>query len=92
MMESSEFGEPQIGRSSVGRKVKSTARQIEAIAISKDYILAAGGDEGMVYLFKFSAPAEKPPIRQTGSDLICIEGEDFDASLSQERPSKAWID
>lgn len=59
------------------------SRQIEALAISKDNILAAGGDEGMVYLFQFSAPAEKLPIRQTGDGLICIEGEDFDVSVPQ---------
>lgn len=59
------------------------SRQIESLSINKDNVLAAGGDEGMVYLFQFSTPVDKLPIRQLGSELVCIEGEDFDASVPQ---------
>jgi WD40 repeat protein len=59
------------------------SRQIETLSMSRDNILAAGGDEGSIYLFQFNPPAEKPIIRQRGDEAISIEAEDFDANVSQ---------
>jgi WD40 repeat protein len=59
------------------------SRQIETLSMSPDNILAAGGDEGMIYLFQFNPPAEKKLIQQTGNEPIIFEAEDFDANVPQ---------
>ncbi len=39
-------------------------RQVEYMAVNPDNILAAGGDEGFLYLFQFDPLANKDPIQQ----------------------------
>jgi WD40 repeat protein len=59
------------------------SRQVETMSMSADNILAAGGDEGYIYLFQFNAPDEKKIIYQSGDEPITIEAEDFDANVQQ---------
>ncbi len=61
------------------------SRQVEAMAMNSDGVLAAGGDEGFLYLFQFNPPLEKPLILQADAQegLISIEAEDFDANVPQ---------
>jgi WD40 repeat protein len=59
------------------------SRQIETLSMNPDNILAAGGDEGTIYLFQFNTPAEKKLIQQTGDEPISIEAEDFDTNVRQ---------
>jgi WD40 repeat protein len=59
------------------------SRQIETLSMSPDNILAAGGDEGYIYLFQFNTPVEKELIVQKGDAPISIEAEDFDANVRQ---------
>ncbi|RCW36817.1 hypothetical protein [Marinilabilia salmonicolor] len=59
------------------------SRQVETLSMSSDNILAAGGDEGYIYLFQFNPPVVKNLIRQTSDEPISIEAEDFDTNLQQ---------
>ncbi|MCF8380398.1 MAG: hypothetical protein K9H49_12515 [Bacteroidales bacterium] len=59
------------------------SRQVETLSMNPDNILAAGGDEGYIYLFQFNPPVEKNMIQQTGDEPITIEAEDFDANVPQ---------
>jgi WD40 repeat protein len=59
------------------------SRQVETLSMSPDNILAAGGDEGNIYLYQFNLPVEKKLIQQEGNNPIVIEAEDFDANVQQ---------
>lgn len=59
------------------------SRQVETLSMNPDNILAAGGDEGYIYLYQFNPPAEKNLIQQKGNVLIAVEAEDFDSNVSQ---------
>lgn len=59
------------------------SRQVETLSMSPDNVLAAGGDEGAIYLFQFHPPTEKNLIRQIGDNPISIEAEDFDSNVAQ---------
>lgn len=59
------------------------SRQVETLTMNPDNILAAGGDEGYIYLYQFNKPVEKNLIQQKGDEPISIEAEDFDANLQQ---------
>jgi len=61
------------------------SRQVEYMAVNQCNILAAGGDEGYLYLFQFNPPPEKKLINQAvgNNGLIIIEAEDFDVNVPQ---------
>lgn len=59
------------------------SRQVETLSMNPDNILAAGGDEGYIYLYQFNPPAEKNLIQQKGNEPIAVEAEDFDSNVAQ---------
>ncbi|NOR33951.1 MAG: hypothetical protein GQ579_04645 [Bacteroidales bacterium] len=58
-------------------------RQIEYIDVSSDNEVIAGGDEGVLYHYKFNPPAILEPFKETkeGSHIISFEAEDFDSNV-----------
>lgn len=68
------------------------SRQVETLSMSRDDILASGGDEGYVYLFQFNPPLEKNVIQQKDDEPIVIEAEDFDTNVAQGRHWWSVID
>jgi len=64
-------------------QAQSTNRQIEYIDVSSDNEVIVGGDEGMLYHYKFNPPPILEPfvLSKEGNNIISIEAEDFDSNV-----------
>jgi len=58
-------------------------RQIEYIDVSSDNEVIVGGDEGVLYHYKFIPPKLSKPFLQGANGVICLEAEDYDTNLPQ---------
>jgi len=64
-------------------QAQSTNRQIEYIDVSSDNEVIVGGDEGMLYHYKFNPPTILEPygLSKEGNNIISIEAENFDSNV-----------
>jgi len=65
-------------------QAQSTNRQIEYIDVSSDNEVIVGGDEGMLYHYKFNPPTILEPygLSKEGNNIISIEAENFDSNVT----------
>ncbi len=64
-------------------QAQSPNRQIEYIDVSSDNEVIVGGDEGVLYHYKFNPPVKLEPIvsSKEDSNIISFEAEDFDSNV-----------
>jgi hypothetical protein len=64
-------------------QAQSPNRQIEYIDVSSDNEVIVGGDEGVLYHYKFNPPVKLEPIisSKEGLNIISFEAEDFDSNV-----------
>jgi len=64
-------------------QAQSPNRQIEYIDVSSDNEVIVGGDEGVLYHYRFNPPTILEPfgLSKDGSNIISIEAEHFDSNV-----------